>query len=143
MPSHTPMPKVSTLDVIEAGARRRWTLEEKQRIVAESFSAPRVVSATARRHGLLTSQLFNWRRQARNGNLVAEEEAAFVPAIIAPDSPGETAVAKTQSSPSDESPARMSGGRMVIILSGGSRVIVGNDVDAAALRRVITALGQR
>jgi len=28
------MPKVSTLEVIETGARRRWTLEEKQRIVA-------------------------------------------------------------------------------------------------------------
>ncbi len=47
MPIHTPIPKFSTLEVIETGARRRWTLDEKQRIVAESFSAPRVVSATA------------------------------------------------------------------------------------------------
>jgi len=30
----------------QTGARRRWTLEEKQRIVAESFSAPRNASAT-------------------------------------------------------------------------------------------------
>lgn len=138
------MPKVSTLEVIETGARRRWTLEEKQRIVAESFSAPRVVSATARRHGLSTSQLFNWRRQAREGHLVGEDEGlAFVPAIVGPDSPREAAVAETQSPPSDDSATRPSGGRMVIVLSGGCRVIVGNDVDAAALRRVITALDRR
>jgi transposase len=30
------MSKVSRLEVIQAGARRRWTLAEKQRIVAES-----------------------------------------------------------------------------------------------------------
>lgn len=32
-----PMPKVSRLEVVSTGARRRWTLEEKQRIVAESY----------------------------------------------------------------------------------------------------------
>lgn len=144
MPSHTPISKVSTLEVIETGARRRWTLEEKQRIVAESFSAPQVVSATARRHGLSTSQLFNWRRQAREGNLVGEDEGpAFVPAIVAPHSPRETAIAEARSLPADESSTRPSGGRMVIVLSGGCRVIVGNDVDGGALRRVITALEHR
>ena len=138
------MPKISTLEVIETGARRRWTLEAKQRIVAESFGAPRVVSATARRHGLSASHLFNWRRQAREGHHVGEDEGpAFVPAIVGPDSPGEAAVAETQSPPSDDSAARPSGGRMVIVLSGGCRVIVGNDVDGSALRRVITALDRR
>ncbi len=143
MARHKPMPKVSTLEVIETGARRRWTLEEKPRIVAESFSAPRVVSATARRHGLSTSQLFNWRRLAREGKLVGEEERGFVPAIVAPDSPRETAVAEAQSPPSDDSPARPSGGRIVIVLSGGCRVIVGSDVDGVALRRVLNVLERR
>jgi transposase len=145
MASHRPMPKVSRLEVIETGARRRWTLEEKQRIVAESFSAPRVVSATARRHGLSTSQLFNWRRRAREGQLVGEdEEPGFVPAIVALDSPRAAPVAETQSPPPpDGSPTRPSGGRMVIVLSGGCRVIVGGDVDAAALGRVLDVLEQR
>ena len=126
------------------GSRRRWTLEEKQRIVAESFGAPRMVSATARRHGLSNSQLFNWRRQVREGRLVGEDEApGFVPAIVAPDSPREATVAKTQSTPSEDSATCPSGGGMVIVLSGGCRVIVGNDVDTAALRRVITVLERR
>jgi len=58
MTDHTPISQVSRLEVISTGARRRWTLAEKQRIVAESYSAPRVVSATARRNGLSASQLF-------------------------------------------------------------------------------------
>ena len=143
MPSHTPMPKVSTLEVIETGSRRRWTLEEKQRIVAESFSAPRVVSATSRRHGLSASQLFAWRRQALDGTLVGEEVPGFVPAVIAADSPRAAAVAEMPSPPADDPATRTSGGRMVIVLSGGNRVIVGNDVDAAALRRVLDVLGRR
>lgn len=144
MPSDTPMPKVSTLEVIETGARRRWTLAEKQRIVAESFSAPRQVSSTARRHGLSTSQLFNWRRLAREGNLVDEdEEPGFVPAIVAPDSSHEAPVAEAQSPPPDDSPARASCGRMVLVLAGGRRVIVDRDVNAAALRRVLDVLERR
>jgi transposase len=83
MTDHTPMSQVSRLEVISTGARRRWTLAEKQRIVAESYSAPRVVSATARRNELSASQLFTWRRLARAGRLIeAEEAATFAPAII-------------------------------------------------------------
>jgi len=137
------MPKVSTLEVIETGSRRRWTLDEKQRIVAESFSAPRVVSATARRHGLSASQLFAWRRQARDGTLVGEDVPGFVPAVITADSPRAAAAAKTKLPPSDDPATRPNGGRMVIVLSGGCRVIVGDDVDATALRRVLDVLGQR
>jgi len=88
MTDHTPISQVSRLEVISTGARRRWTLAEKQRIVAESYSAPRVVSATARRNGLSASQLFTWRRLARAGRLIeAEEAATFAPAIISREWP--------------------------------------------------------
>jgi transposase len=137
------MPKVSTLEVIETGSRRRWTLDEKQRIVAESFSAPRVVSATARRHALSTSQLFAWRRQARDGTLVAEEVPGFMSAVIAAATPHAVAAAEMPSPPADDPATRPSGGRMVIVLSGGNRMIVGSDVDATALGRVLDVLGQR
>ena len=143
MPSHTPMPKISRLEVIATGARRRWTLEEKQRIVTESFSAPRIVSATARRHGLSTSQLFAWRRLARSGQLVSEDDASgFVPAIVAPEvvespAPGSQTLLP-QSGAAGPAP-----GRMVIVLCGARRVIVGSDVDPAALRRVLDSLERR
>ena len=35
MTDHTPNSKVSRLEVVSTGARRRWILEEKRRIVAE------------------------------------------------------------------------------------------------------------
>jgi transposase len=146
MTGHTTIPKLSRLEVIEIGARRRWTPEEKQRIVAESFGAPRIVSATARRHGLSNSQLFTWRRLAREGKLIADADAAaFVPAVVAPelripDAPPEPGPESLL--PQSDRKARAAG-RMEIVLSGARRVIVGSDVDAAALMRVIDALERR
>jgi transposase len=137
------MPKISRLEVIETGARRRWTPEEKQRIVAESFGAPRIVSATARRHGLSNSQLFTWRRLAREGKLVvADDAAAFVPAVLAPEHRMPDAPPEESLPPQIERKARAAG-RMEIVLSDARRVIVGSDVDASALMRVIDALERR
>src|SRR5262249_38019881 len=82
MTDHTTMSKVSRLEVIETGARRRWTLEEKRRIVSESHDG-RQVSATARRNGLSASQLFTWRRLAREGRLVEVDNGAmFAQAVM-------------------------------------------------------------
>jgi transposase len=83
MTEHTAISKFSRLDVISTSARRRWTLEEKQRSVAESYGMPRIVSATARLNGLSASQLFTWRRLAREGRLAkADKPTAFVRAVI-------------------------------------------------------------
>jgi transposase-like protein len=88
MTNDTPMPKVPRLEVISTGARRRWTLEEKRRLVAVSYGGPRLVSATARRNGLSASQLFTWRRLARDGLFVeADEATTFAAALISPSLP--------------------------------------------------------
>ena len=147
MTVHTPMSKVSRLDVISLGARRRWTLEEKHRIVAESYAAPRQVSATARRNGLSASQLFTWRRLARDGRLAeAAEDITFASAVIGDDSsschpallPDQFAAADRSLSP--QARATAAPGRIEIVLVRGHRVIVDNDVDAAALARVVAVL---
>jgi hypothetical protein len=46
MASHTHNAQVERLEVVDTGRRRRWSEEEKLRIVAESLSGPRLVSAT-------------------------------------------------------------------------------------------------
>src|ERR1035441_11043099 len=138
MTDHTPMPKVSRLEVISTGARRRWTLAEKQRIVAESYDGRRLVSATARRNGLSASQLFTWRRLAREGRLVeADNGATFAqvmiscePSTSSPPSFPERLVG-AENSPSSWCPIGVPG-RMEIVLTHGRRVIVDNGVDAAA-----------
>src|ERR1700675_4345473 len=80
MTDHTPNSKVSRLEVVSTGARRRWTLEEKQRIVAESYGGPRLVSVTARR--MSASQLFTWRRLAREDRLSGDAVPALVPVDV-------------------------------------------------------------
>ena len=86
------------------GRRRRWSEEEKGRIVAESYAAGAVVSEVARRYEISPQHLFAWRKAARTGLLAlpAEEGALFVPVITSGDSsamagrPGENRLIKIE-----------------------------------------------
>ena len=51
--------------------RRRWTPEEKVRIVEETYLPGMSVSLVARRHGIGAGQLFTWRRLMAQGALTA------------------------------------------------------------------------
>jgi transposase-like protein len=59
------------------GRRRRWSEEEKGRIVAESYAPDAVVSEVARRHEISPQYLFAWRKAARDGRLTlpADDQA--------------------------------------------------------------------
>ena len=66
--------------------RRRWSFEEKARIVEASYAANTSVSALARRYGIALGLLFTWRRQAREGRLGGAEQApVFVPVVTKPE----------------------------------------------------------
>ncbi len=140
------MSSVSRLEVIATGSRRRGTLDEKHRIVAESYRAPRIVSATARRHGLTPSQLFTWRRLESEGRLTADEDAPrFVPAIVADELPATPLIPDPACLPATPEAATASSGAvargvMEITLPGGCQVIVDKDVNGAALARVVAVL---
>ena len=47
--------------------RRRWTAEEKVRIVAETYLPGNTVALVAERHRIANNQLFTWRRLAAQG----------------------------------------------------------------------------
>lgn len=126
MDRHTHCHQVHRLEVVHTGRRRRWTLAEKIRIVEESFTGHRQASATARRHDIPTSLLFSWRKAYRHGQLgEAVPAAGFVEARVLPDVVGIT------------------GGRIEIVAHGGRRLIVGPDVDAAVLARVLAVVEDR
>jgi transposase len=131
MTDHTTIPKISRLEVIETGARRRWTLDQKRRIVAESQAGAREVSATARRHGLSPALLFTWRRLAREGRLGADDVVTFAPAVIG----CEGAAAASRPSASQN--------RIEIVLPDGLRLIVTASVDAGVLAGIIGAIERR
>ena len=131
MDSDTHSGPAGRLEVVETGRRRRWTVEEKLRIISESLNGPRLASATARRHGISTSLLYCWRRAFRAGLLVSGD-AGFVPARIAPDD-----LALGINLPAGPN------GRMEIVTRSGRRVIVDAAVDGAALARVVAVLERR
>ena len=66
--------------------RRRWSWEEKARIVAESLAPDAVASSIALRYGLHRNQLYAWRKELR---AVADEASragstplGFVPVVV-------------------------------------------------------------
>ena len=69
------------------GSRRRWSDEEKGRIVAESYASGAIVSEVARRHEMSPQHLFSWRKAARTGrlSLAVDADPMFVPIVSIPD----------------------------------------------------------
>ncbi|MEH6718822.1 MAG: transposase [Aurantimonas endophytica] len=112
------------LEVVDTGRRRRWSDAAKLRVVEESFSEPRMASATARRHGISNQLMFAWRKAYREGRLGARSISGFVPAVVIPERPK----------------AAASNGQLEIVTSNGRRVLVDCDVDADALVRIVRAL---
>ena len=115
-----------------APARRRksYTLEEKQRLVAESYEPGASVSLVARRHDINANLLFTWRRQMRAPTSAALP-LELIPIEVISDAPAAVATAAV------EAERR---GAIEIVLSGGVRVQVDAEVSEAALRRVLSAL---
>ncbi|CZT37353.1 Transposase and inactivated derivatives [Rhizobium sp. 9140] len=125
-------PQVSRMEIVDSGRRRRFSNEVKLAIVAESYSAPRQVTATARRHGITRFQLNDWRKAAREGRLSNGRSEGFIAALLVPE-PGMPAVAPTNS-------LMTQSGLMEVISANGRRVNVGRDVDVEALLRVLRGL---
>ena len=115
------------LEIVETGRRRRWSEDEKFRIVMESQSAPRLVSATARRHGISRSQLGTWLRSFRAERLVGQPEPAFLPAVIGPI-------------PVSEPVAATDDAAIVVELPKGGRVRIAASTPPALAAAILKAL---
>src|ERR1700742_3964747 len=59
--------------------RRRWSVEEKLRILAQSVAPGSSVMLVCRMHGISSGQLYTWRRQFRTGELTG-----FAPVTVSP-----------------------------------------------------------
>ncbi len=108
--------------------RRRWSDSEKQKILQETLKPGATVLAVARRHGVGTGQIYTWRRQALVGAVTG-----FVSVAIEPEVP----------LPAPASAASSRSGLIEIELPGGTRLRVDDQVNGAALRRVLAALESR
>ena len=63
--------------------RRRWSQEEKRRIVAQTLMPGASVSQVARRYDVNTNLVFTWRRDTRlRPAVVPESEPTFLPVEV-------------------------------------------------------------
>jgi transposase len=120
--------QVERLDVVDTGRRRRWSEDEKLKIVLESLQAPRQVAATARRYGVSRSLLLRWRRSFRPEP--RDTQPGFVPAMV---------VAESGPTPCPVAPASSSGS-IEIEFAAGARMRITGAVDAATLKAAVAAL---
>ena len=114
--------------------RRRWSRDEKLRMVAESAQPGRTASRVARDHGIAPGQLFIWRRQFLSEAIASGVEGdGFVPVEIANERAAATFSGSTDG-----------GARAIEIrLPNGIVIGVSNAVEIEPLRRVLTALAGR
>jgi transposase-like protein len=111
------MPMTGSIDRVEVitsvQRRRRWSAEEKARIVQETYAPGFSVSLLARQHGIAPNQVFTWRRLYAEGALSAvgagEEggPGVRIPGVAAPGVRIATAVG--QEDPRERDPARRVG----------------------------------
>ena len=132
------MPRLEVITSVER--RRRWSREEKERLVAESFEPGVTVSEVARAAGIHVSQLFRWRKQ-----LCDRVEPALPPQLLPVEIVPQAPPSPTATDGPAAIPARRwrKSGIIEIELGNGRRVSVDRDVDTEVLRRVLDLLGPR
>lgn len=110
--------------------RRRWSDEEKGRIVAEAVAPGAVIAVVARRHELTPQHLSNWIKAAKKGRLClpGDGEIAFVPVVAAGVTDGRSAAAA---------------GKPVEVVIGSVVVRVPPGADARTVETVLSALLRR
>ena len=135
------------IEVITRGERRRrWSVEQKREIAAESLEPGISPITVARRYGISSGLLYTWRRHLLEGSLgtasrpvakFARVEVLRMPAQPAPATPSAAQPAAVPSG------TNHTDGMIEIALPGGVSVRVDAQVDSGALRRVLAALARR
>jgi transposase len=123
------------VEIFRGRARRRWSEEDKRRLVAETFGPGATVHGVARRRGVSPSQLFAWRKLYRVG-------AGIERAVPAP--PGVPGFAAVEVAPAPP-PSVVDGvaapsGLIEIELACGGRVRISGAPDPATVATALRVL---
>jgi transposase len=118
------MSKTAIEVITSVQRRRRWSSEDKERLVAASLEPGAGVSAVAREAGIHPSQLYGWRRQLRAR---PQSVSDFAPVRIAADPmPG----------------AMSSRGMIEIEFANGSRLRITGSADPSLVMAMITSVAK-
>ena len=108
-------------------ARRKWPVEDRLRMVQASLKKGTTVDAVAKVYGVHARQLYNWRKQHRQG-LLGNEIAAMLPVQVAAASGCAVPEPKPDAG--------------VVIEARGARVTISGGMDVAVIRMVLDCLAQ-
>jgi transposase len=130
---------MARVEIFQGRARRRWSDQEKRRLVAETCAPGATVHGVARRHGVNTSQLFTWRKRFRV-ELAAPAAASAIPGFAAVAIVPSTAspIAGITEAPLGSPPP--SSGLIEIELADGSRVRISSTADPTVVTAALRAL---
>jgi transposase len=121
--------------------RRRWSQDDKARIVEETLAPGTKVTEVARRNGVAASVVFTWRRQART---VEQIGAHFAPVhIAAAEALDDTAKQRFEDAGRMRQLPAARNGLIEIDLGNRRRIRVDAHVDPEALARVLDVLERR
>ena len=115
---------------VVAETRRKWTEGERRQVVAETEAAS--VSSVARKHGVATSLVFRWRREAGlagKKSACQQRASALVPVTLRALPPPVATLA-----------AGADRGTIEIEVTGGRRIRVIGAVEMEAVKRAIAVL---
>ena len=102
--------------------RRRWSEDDRRRVLAAAFSPGAVVSDVARRLDVATSLIYKWREMYAG----ADPREGFAPVVLLQDK--------------GRPPTGLSGPAIVVELANGSRVSIGASARADLVTATLLAL---
>jgi transposase len=130
---------MARVEIFRGQARRRWSEEEKRRLVVESLEPGATVHAVAQRHGVNTSQLFTWRQRFRT-----QPSLPAPPGLLPTFAAVEVAPVQCPSEETEPRPNTMaSGGVIEIELPHGRRVRITGGVEPAVVTTALRVLMRR
>jgi len=100
--------------------RRRWSEDDRRRIVLAAFSPGAVVTQVARQFDVSTALIYKWRQEAR------KQAVGFAPVMLTPEPLAQ--------------PAPVDGAAILVDLADGSRVSIGAGVSPALAAATLRAL---
>lgn len=123
--------------------RRRWSVEEKLQIVAETEEAGARVTEVAARNRVYPGPLFTWRRQVRDGLLAAPPAATFLPVrmlAMATAADSEVGYPANGERSTPAAAPHLRDATIEITLANGCRLRVDPQIDIRALRPIVGVL---
>lgn len=124
-------------------SRKRWSVEEKRRIVELTLLPGASVARVAQAEGVNANQVFLWRRAYRNGEMLPADSTALLPVVIEAEEIGDADITSgpdaAHAAPEQLFPSSSSGA-IHIEFPGRAAISVERGADRALLRTILDSL---